>query len=189
MATAHTFSVNLATTLKSAHDAIILQHFWFWHQNNDGKEHAMKDDHPYPWTYNTIAKIAEIFPYMTEREVRLSIQRLEENKYIVVSSFNKFKFDKTKWYSLTEKSVQIFTSGELQNVKSEEQNVTPRLQKVKPSGQNVNTIPYNKTDNKGYNKTHDKKLKDLGTESLLDDSFAKQEAYSNDELKVLSIDI
>jgi hypothetical protein len=189
MATAHTFSVNLATTLKSAHDAIILQHFWFWHQNNDGKEHAMKDDHPYPWTYNTISKIAEIFPYMTEREVRLSIQRLEEHGYIIVSSFNKFKFDKTKWYALTEKSVSVYTSGELHNVKSELQNVKPVLQNVKPTLQNVNTIPYSKTDTKRNNKNNDKKLKAFKAGTLLDDSFGKPENLTSDQLKALAVDI
>lgn len=189
MANAHTFSVEVATKLGSAHDAIILQHFWFWHQNNHGKDHAMKGDHPHPWTYNTVAKIAEIFPYMTEREVRLSIQRLVEADYLITGNFNKMRFDKTLWYSVTDKTVQIYTPGELQNVKSGLQNVNSARHNVNSAEQNVNTIPDSKTDSNPDTRTNNKRFKDLKAGAILDDSFKRPSDMSTDELMVLSLDI
>lgn len=189
MANAHTFSVEVAKTLGSAHDAIILQHFWWWHQNNQGKDHAMKANHPHPWTYNTVSKIAEIFPYMTEREVRLSIQRLVEREYLITGNFNKMKFDKTLWYSVTDKTVHIYTPSELQNVKSGEQNVKSTRQNVNSAEQNVNTIPDSNTDSKPDNRTNNKRFKDLKAGSLLDDSFGRRIDITDDEFKVLQIEI
>jgi len=185
----HSFNVKIAAELGSAHDAIILQHFWIWHQHNTGKDRSMKGDHPYPWTYNTVSRIAEIFPYMTEREVRLSIQRLVSKGYLITDNFNKMKFDRTLWYSLTDKSVKIYTPGVLQNVKSTEQNVNSAGHIVNSAGQIVNTIPDSRTDSNTNSRTNNKKLEDLKAGAILDDSFRRPSDITNDELMVMQIEL
>lgn len=136
MANAHTFNVNLATEV-GLNQAILLQHLYYWHQINHKKKNNIKDGKV--WTYNTIVEFHSIFPYLTERQISYAFSSLEKDGFVEIGNYNKASFDKTKWYTLTEKAIQLFVNSNLQNVRSEEQIVSP-------DGQNVDAIPDNNTD-------------------------------------------
>lgn len=141
---AHTFNVQLASDI-GLNQAILLQHLYYWHQINEGKEHNIIDDRV--WTYNTSKGFAKVFPYLTERQVSYALTKLEETGYVITGNYNKAAFDQTKWYSLEDKALELFVKCKLQNVKSNRQNVKSSKQNVKSNRQNVNAIPDNNTNN------------------------------------------
>lgn len=163
---AHTFNVQLAKDI-GLNQAILLQHLYYWHQINENKSHNIIDDKI--WTYNTIEEFHKIFPYLTARQISYSFEKLEEKGYIIVGNYNKMSFDRTKWYALTDKSLELFVKCNLQNVKSKEQN-------VKSVEQNVNTIPDSNTDNNPNSKTDSKKYKKVM--GILVDKYPKNRINS-----------
>ena len=48
-----------------------------------------------------------LFPYMTERKVRYTWEKMEERGLIVVGNYNKSQYDRTKWYALTDLAYSI----------------------------------------------------------------------------------
>lgn len=140
---AHTFNVDLASDI-GLNQALLLQHLYYWHQINEKKEHNIHDGRV--WTYNTVSGFAEIFPYLTSRQVGYAFKKLEEMGYIITGNYNKAAFDQTKWYSLEKKALDLFVKCNLQNVKCNKQN-------VKSKKQNVNAIPDSNTDNNTNNNT------------------------------------
>jgi len=65
------------------------------------------------WTYDSVTKILEKYPYMTISQIRTSIKRLLESKYIVIGNYNNAKYDKTKWYALTAKGEEYLEKAAL----------------------------------------------------------------------------
>lgn len=143
MANAHTFNVSLASEV-GLNQAILLQHLYYWHQINHKKKHNIKDGKV--WTYNTVDEFHAIFPYLTPRQISYAFSSLEKDGFVETGNYNKASFDRTKWYTLTEKSLELFVNSNLQNVRSKKQNVNSNKQ-------SVNTIPDNNTDNNTNNNT------------------------------------
>ena len=106
----HSFSVELATKL-GVEKAIILQHLWFWHQKNKANEQNYHDGSY--WTYNTAKAFSEMFPYIKEKKMYSILKSLEDDGFIKTGNYNKVKFDRTKWYALTEKGISIFQNKEM----------------------------------------------------------------------------
>lgn len=151
MANAHTFNVSLAAEV-GLNQAILLQHLYYWHQINHKKKHNIKDGKV--WTYNTVDEFAEIFPYLTSRQISYAFNSLEKAGFIETGNYNKASFDRTKWYTLTEKSLELFVNSNLQNVRSIKHNVKSNVQNVESNIQNVDTIPDNNTDSNTDNNTN-----------------------------------
>ena len=137
----HSFSVELAIEL-GVEKAIILQHLWFWHQKNKANEQNYHDG-AY-WTYNTAKAFNEIFPYIKEKKIYSILKSLEEDGFIKTGNYNKVKFDRTKWYALTEIGISIFTNEKLHFPKLE----NPIQNKENPITENGEPIPDNKPNNK-----------------------------------------
>jgi len=137
----HSFSVELATEL-GIEKAIILQHIWFWHQKNKANEQNYHDGSF--WTYNTAKSFSEMFPYIKEKKMYSILKSLEDDGFIKTGNYNKVKFDRTKWYALTEKSISIFKNGEMHFPKSEN-GISKTGNGISKSGE---PIPDINTDNK-----------------------------------------
>ena len=75
-------------------ESIILQQLHYWLE----KSSNFKDG--YYWVYNTYSDWQEQFPFWTERTIRRTIKKLEDEKIIVSANYNKMKMDKTKWYRI-----------------------------------------------------------------------------------------
>ncbi len=112
----HGFSRSLAREV-GVKDAILLR-FLAYHtrrsrNTRDGKK----------WYYNSIKKIADRFPYIPVSTVGDILGRLEEDKHIEVSAFNKWPKDRTRWYSMqkdmlnaAEKDVIYFSAAKAQQL-------------------------------------------------------------------------
>lgn len=77
-------------------EAIILQQIHYWLDpkiNSNVKESKF-------WVYNTYDQWLEQFPFWSITTIKRAIISLEKKGIVISSSFNKDKFNKTKWYSI-----------------------------------------------------------------------------------------
>lgn len=78
--------------------AIILSNIQFWiakNQANNKNFHEGKF-----WTYNSTKAFSELFPYLTERQIKYCLDKLIEFDYLETGNFNASKYDQTRWFSL-----------------------------------------------------------------------------------------
>lgn len=96
----HTFNVAVATKI-GVNEAIVLAHIDYWIERNyrlGREQHNGKY-----WMFESVAAMAEYFPYFTERQVRYALQSLLNHGLIEKGVFNRVGFDRTSWYTITEK--------------------------------------------------------------------------------------
>jgi hypothetical protein len=193
-ANTHAFNVELATELGDVNEALILQHFYFWHQNNKNKIETIKEGHPYPWTYNTIEKFCEIFPYMKKGGLGGAIERLLKKELLISGNYNTLKFDKTKWYSLTEKglilfesSVSSFKKSSSSNENSGSSNENSGSSNENSGSSNENTIPDSNTDSNTDNNTNSNKHIKSNDERLVDAIIEKYPGNVNSRKEILKV--
>lgn len=117
--------------------SIILNNFAFWDSINKANksDHHLRDGRY--WIYYSHKSLAEHLEILTERQVQVAITKMLDEGLIELSTvnYNQSKFDKTAWYSLTEKGLSFFVSPTQHNVTSKH---TPE---VTPTQHNVTTIP------------------------------------------------
>lgn len=101
----HSFSVDLAKDI-GLEGAILLQHFYYWYQNNKEKKGYKKDGRI--WTYNSYPGLSAIFPYMNQRQIKYRIEKLTEDGFLIKGNYNKIAYDRTNWYALSDKSLELF---------------------------------------------------------------------------------
>ena len=80
-------------------EAIMLQHIHFWLK--ESKNH--RDGRM--WVYNTYLSWQEQLPFWSAETIKRVIRRLEKNGYLLSANYNRFKMDKTKWYSINYEKV------------------------------------------------------------------------------------
>ena len=89
--------------------AIILHNLYYWVVKNEANETNFHDGRY--WTYNTVSAYQMLFPYLSIKQVRTSLKKLEDGGYIVSGNYNELPFDRTKWYALTEKGYALEECG------------------------------------------------------------------------------
>lgn len=95
---AHHFDPDIAAQV-GCNAAVIYQNLLYWAEKN-----AANDRHFYEgcwWTYNSVTAFADLFPYLTGKQIRTALDKLEATGLIVSGSFNQSNYDRTKWYSPT----------------------------------------------------------------------------------------
>jgi len=101
----HSFNTDLAKIV-GLKEAIILSHIYFWYEQNSINNKNFHDG-TY-WTFNSVKTFQEQFDYMTYKEIRNVLEKLEAFGWIVSGNYNKIKIDKTKWYTVTENTIALF---------------------------------------------------------------------------------
>ena len=77
--------------------AIIYKNIQYWCEKNRANEKNLYDG--FYWTYNTVSAFEQMFPYLSYKQIRSSLQILEDKGYIRSGNFNKSAYDRTKWYA------------------------------------------------------------------------------------------
>lgn len=121
------FDVQLATEI-GLNEAILLQSIGYWTFRNRANEKNIYDGKA--WSYNSMKAFAEQFPFLTKRQIEYTLNKLHKDGLIETGNYNRMAFDRTKWYTLTEKGEMLLTKSTLcisqnegnreqQNVKSD----------------------------------------------------------------------
>lgn len=63
----------------------------------EGEERAFHDGRY--WIFNSISSFAKLFPYLSEKQIRVALQQLEDASFIRSGVFNNQARDRTKWYT------------------------------------------------------------------------------------------
>lgn len=139
----HHFNVELAKEYGIL-EAVLLNNLQFWIEKNRANGTNFCDGHY--WTYNSAKAFSELFPYASQKQIRKALQNLIGEGIIQTGNFNRNPYDRTLWYSFTEKGKRIFQKVNIDLPKRENGNAL--------EGQ---PIPNNKTNNKTNNKLKESK--------------------------------
>lgn len=123
----HSFNVEIAKEYGIV-EAILLKHIYYWILKNKANNKYFYDDNY--WTYNSTKAFAELFPYLSKRQIEYSLKKLIDKGLIVKGNYNKVTYDRTSWYAITKLGYSI-----LQNCEIEMTNLLNR------NDENVKPIP------------------------------------------------
>ena len=161
----HIFDVDIATEY-GINAAILFENICYWVKLNEANETNFFDGDF--WTYNSVKAFGELFPYLSKRQIETALSKLIENGVIKTGNYNKFAYDRTLWYALTQKGKCISHFGVMDN--PEKENALP---------QNVTPIPYINADINSVNKQQIKKERKSNSYDVI------LSAVENEDLKGL----
>lgn len=102
----HHFDIEIAEAY-GLNEAIILNNIRFWVIHNEANGTNYHDGRH--WTYNSMKAFEKLFPYMKPFAIRTALKALEENGLIITGNYNKSSYDRTKWYTLSDKAKLMFS--------------------------------------------------------------------------------
>ena len=134
----HSFDIEVAKEY-GVNCAIILKNIYYWVEKNRANDKHFYDGSY--WTYNSIKAFNELFPYLSEKQIRSALEKLENEGLILTGNYNKKPYDRTKWYAISEKGKCILLKGQME--------LTKKANGIAPEGE---PIPDINTDNKKESK-------------------------------------
>lgn len=156
-------------------EAVLIQNIYFWVKHNEVNNTNFHDGRY--WTFNSARAFAELFPFWNEVKIKRMLKKLEEKGALLTGNYNKIPYDRTKWYTLSDKLYSIVNDSLSQSTKlSNEKNNNDR------------PIPDINTDNKPINKTNinnslkqDKDIQDIqqDTTTITTDNLVDKTVINN----------
>ena len=98
----HSFNTDIAKDY-GIKEAILIENLAHWILKNEKNNRHLY--HGFTWSYNSIQAYSDIFPYMSAKQIRYALQKLEDANIIKSGNFNKAGYDRTKWYTIIDKSI------------------------------------------------------------------------------------
>lgn len=142
----HCFDIDIAAVY-GINAAILLQHLHHWIAKNKANETNFFDGHY--WTYNSRKAFAELFPYMTTRQIDTALKKLIDDGLIITGNYNKTAYNRTLWYAITKEGYSMLQKCKMEETKT--QNV---------NGENVEPIPNNIPNINTYNSKKENCIKE-----------------------------
>jgi hypothetical protein len=119
-------------------EAIILYNIRFWLEKNIANGTNFKNGRV--WTFNSYKAFNELFPYLSQSQIKRSLTNLVNDGILIKENHNKLGFDRTNWYSINE-AKYAFNDHSAPLDKS-----VPRADEIVPRvDESVPPIPDNKT--------------------------------------------
>lgn len=88
--------------------ALLLEHIRFSCTGHAKKrERKFKHEGRY-WCYNTQKELAEKFHLNDRNAIRIAIRHLQEAELIHTGNYNEKKYDRTLWFTVTQKAVELY---------------------------------------------------------------------------------
>ena len=125
--------------------AIMLHHLAFWVYRNKLNENNEIDGHT--WTWNSARAYTEIFPFWKDNQIRRILMNLEKDGAILSAVHNRARWDRTKWYTVTDKVQQFYHFQKSVNASKEIVKSIPKKKKmdVKKSKHQYQIVTKDKT--------------------------------------------
>lgn len=101
----HSFDILIAKKY-GVECAIFLNNMAYWIQKNSANHRNFKNGKF--WTFNSHKAFGILFPYWTRQNIRTIIDKCIKKDLICRDNFNENPYDKTNWYSFTEKGLSLF---------------------------------------------------------------------------------
>ena len=101
----HSFNTELASEIGLS-PAVILENIAYWVNKNKANGTNLREGRY--WTFSTMEGFRRYFPYLTFKQIRYALDKLEQEGYLIVGCFNEKPFDRTKWYTLGEKAEKFY---------------------------------------------------------------------------------
>lgn len=105
MAETHSFDIDVAQVV-GVNAAILLGSIRHWCKKNSSNGKHYHDGRY--WSYNSTKAFCEMYPYLGRTAIDHALKRLEEDGYILIGNYNKTKYDRTRWYSITDEGLALF---------------------------------------------------------------------------------
>lgn len=146
------FDTNKAVIL-GVDGAIMLENIHYWVNLNKANDRNFYDGEY--WTYNSKKAFAELFPFWSEKQIRRILDNLIKDGYLKTGNYNKVGYDRTLWYTLTEKGWNLWNF-----------NISPNgpMEQPKQANQSDQTgqpIPDNKPNKKTNNNISTQQLEQI----------------------------
>lgn len=90
-------------------EAIVLQQIHYWLNNSKHKYDGKT------WIFNSYPEWQKQFPFWSLITIKRTIYSLEKQNLLLISNYNKAKFDKTKWYSINYQTIEGMIRPSYQN--------------------------------------------------------------------------
>ena len=95
----HTFDIVHAAQY-GLNEAILINNFEFWIVKNIGNKRHNYDGRT--WTYNSVSAFEFVFPYLSHKQIRRSIDRLVSDGVLLRGNYNQNTYDRTSWFAFTD---------------------------------------------------------------------------------------
>jgi Zn-finger nucleic acid-binding protein len=104
--------MNLALAVRyGTNESLFLTNLCFWiEKNKANKVHFHNDRY---WVYNTMDAWAELFPYFSKDQIRHLIDKMKGKNILLVGTFNRTRYDRTQWYSVSDEVLSLYTKGSI----------------------------------------------------------------------------
>ena len=90
--------------------AVFLDTIAYWLKKNASNKQPRNFHEGRYWTYNTLDALQVMFPGWSKDTIRGIIRKCVKNGLLIVSNFNQKKYDRTCWYSLTDKGLEYYAA-------------------------------------------------------------------------------
>lgn len=124
--------------------AVIFQNLVFWCQHSEANGKNFHDGHY--WTYNSAKALAELFPYMTEKQIRTALNKLLADGVVIKGKYNDNKYDQTLWYAISDKGKSILPTKKYDFTKKENRKLKKGESYITDINTDINPIVIEDTD-------------------------------------------
>ena len=91
-------------------EAILLYNLKFWIAKNKANGKHLYNGKT--WTYNSYKAFSDVFPYLSQWQIKRALANLVKQGAILKDNFNKMAYDRTNWYAMADESeLPIATSN------------------------------------------------------------------------------
>ena len=100
----HHFDIDLAVKYGLT-EAILINNFQFWIQKNVDNKKNENDSRT--WTYMSVKAMNLSYPYLTQKKIISSINRLVSSGVLIKKCLNSNPFDRTSWYAFQDEEIWL----------------------------------------------------------------------------------
>jgi hypothetical protein len=127
----HSFDVDIAVKY-GVNAAILLNNIYWWIRKNKANNRHYHDG--CYWTYNSRTAFTELFPYLSERQIKTAMDKLIADGVVKTGDYNTDKWKRPTWYALTKKGWALLQNGSIDDTK-----MSDRDSEDVPSYTDINT--------------------------------------------------